>query len=42
MRVAAHGPVDERGWQRWLLVRRYRSESGEWAYDVCRGPADTP
>jgi SRSO17 transposase len=36
------GPVDERGWQLWLLVRRQRSGSRERAYYLCRGPARTP
>jgi SRSO17 transposase len=40
--VAAHGPVDERGWRRWLLVRRHRAGADERAYYLCRGPADTP
>jgi SRSO17 transposase len=39
--VTAHGPVDERGWQLWLLVRRHRERPGERAYYLCRGPADT-
>ena len=39
--VRAVGPVDERGWQRWLLVRRHRERHDERAYDLCRGPADT-
>jgi SRSO17 transposase len=39
--VETHGPVDERGWQLWLLVRRHRDKPGERAYYLCRGPADT-
>jgi SRSO17 transposase len=38
----AFGPVDERGWQLWLLVRRHRERTDERAYYLCRGPADTP
>ncbi|HVK15935.1 MAG TPA: IS701 family transposase [Fimbriiglobus sp.] len=38
----AFGPVDERGWQLWLLVRRHREKTDERAYYLCRGPADTP
>jgi SRSO17 transposase len=26
--VASHGPVDDRGWQLWLLVRRHRDRPG--------------
>lgn len=40
--VRAHGPVDERGWQLWLLVRRHRERPDERAYYLCRGPAATP
>jgi SRSO17 transposase len=40
--VRAFGPVDERGWQLWLLVRRHREKADERAYDLGRGPADTP
>jgi SRSO17 transposase len=40
--VRAFGPVDERGWQLWLLVRRHREKSDERAYYLCRGPAETP
>jgi SRSO17 transposase len=40
--VRAFGPVDGRGWQLWLLVRRHRGKADERAYDLCRGPADTP
>jgi SRSO17 transposase len=36
------GPVDERGWQLWLLVRRHRERPEERAYYLCRGPAATP
>ncbi|MDY3557329.1 transposase [Gemmata sp. JC717] len=39
--VASHGPVDDRGWQLWLLVRRHRERPAERAYYLCRGPADT-
>jgi SRSO17 transposase len=35
------GPVDGRGWQLWLLVRRQRHEPYERAYYLCRGPAGT-
>jgi len=35
------GPVDGRGWQLWLLVRRQRGGAGERAYYLCRGPAGT-
>jgi SRSO17 transposase len=35
------GPVDERGWQLWLLVRRQRRAPHERAYYLCRGPART-
>ncbi len=40
--VQAHGPVDERGGQLWLLVRRHRERHDERAYYLCRGPAATP
>jgi SRSO17 transposase len=40
--VRAFGPVDERGWQLWLLVRRHRERADERAYYLCRGPAETP
>ena len=36
------GPVDGRGWQLWLLVRRHRERPEERAYYLCRGPAATP
>lgn len=36
------GPVDERGWRLWLLVRRSREQPEERAYYLCRGPASTP
>jgi SRSO17 transposase len=36
------GPVDERGWRLWLLVRRHRDRHEERAYYLCRGPAATP
>lgn len=39
--AAAHGPVDDRGWRLWLLVRRHRDKPDERAYYLCRGPADT-
>jgi SRSO17 transposase len=39
--VRAFGPVGERGWQLWLLVRRHRERPDERAYYLCRGPADT-
>jgi len=35
------GPVDERGWQLWLLVRRHCERPDERAYYLCRGPAET-
>jgi SRSO17 transposase len=35
------GPVDGRGWQSWLLVRRQQGGSGERAYYLCRGPVRT-
>lgn len=40
--VEPFGPVDERGWQLWLLVRRHRGPKHERAYYLCRGPAATP
>lgn len=40
--VRPYGPVDERGWQLWLLVRRHRERPEERAYYLCRGPAATP
>ena len=40
--VEPFGPVDERGWQLWLLVRRHRERTEERAYYLCRGPAATP
>jgi SRSO17 transposase len=40
--VRAFGPLDERGWQLWLLVRRHREKANERAYDLGRGPADPP
>jgi SRSO17 transposase len=40
--VEAFGPVDERGWQLWLVVRRHRDRSEERAYFFARGPAGTP
>jgi SRSO17 transposase len=40
--VAPFGPVDERGWRLWLLVRRHRERPEERAYYLCRGPAATP
>jgi hypothetical protein len=36
--VVPFGPVDERGWLVWLLVRRHE----ERAYSLCRGRAATP
>ena len=36
------GPVDRRGWQLWLLVRRSREQPEERAYYLCRGPALSP
>lgn len=40
--VTPFGPVDERGWQLWLLVRRHREKPQERAYYLCRGPEATP
>ena len=40
--VVPFGPVDERGWQLWLLVRRDCEKHEERAYYLCRGPAATP
>jgi SRSO17 transposase len=40
--VKPFGPVDERGWQPRLLVRRHREKREERAYHLCRGPAATP
>jgi SRSO17 transposase len=40
--VRPSGPVDERGWQLWLVVRRHRERPDERAYYFARGPADTP
>jgi SRSO17 transposase len=39
--VRAFGPVDERGWQLWLVVRRHRERTDEQAYFFARGPAAT-
>jgi len=39
--VQPFGPVDERGWQLWLMVRRHRQRREERAYYLCRGPAAT-
>lgn len=39
--VRTFGPVDERGWQLWLVVRRHRERSDERAYFFARGPAAT-
>ena len=39
--VAAFGPVDERGWPLWLVVRRHRERPDERAYFFARGPAAT-
>jgi SRSO17 transposase len=39
--VRAFGPVDERGWLLWLVVRRHRDRPDERAYFFARGPADT-
>src|SRR5262245_9217806 len=39
--VRAFGPVDERGWRLWLVVRRHRDRPDERAYFFARGPADT-
>jgi SRSO17 transposase len=40
-RLAA-GPVDERGWRLWLLIRRRCEAPHERACYLCRGPARTP
>jgi SRSO17 transposase len=40
-RVALSSAAAPDEWQRWLLVRR-SLRTGELAYDVCAGPADTP
>jgi SRSO17 transposase len=40
--VRPFGPVDERGWQLWLVVRRHRERPDERAYFFARGPAETP
>jgi SRSO17 transposase len=40
--VEPFGPVAERGWRLWLLVRRHREKEQERAYYLCRGPAATP
>ena len=40
--IEPFGPVDRRGWQLWLLVRRHRERKEERAYYLCRGPAATP
>jgi hypothetical protein len=40
--VVPFGPVAERGWPLWLLVRRHRERPAERAYYLCRGPAATP
>lgn len=39
--VRPFGPVDERGWQLWLVVRRHRERPEERAYFFARGPATT-
>ena len=39
--VEAFGPVDERGWRLWLVVRRHRERSDERAYFFACGPAAT-
>lgn len=40
--IRPSGPVDERGWQLWLVVRRHRERPDERAFSFARGPADTP
>jgi SRSO17 transposase len=40
--VEPFGPIDERGWQLWLMARRHRGRHEERAYYLCRGPAATP
>ena len=39
--VEAFGPVDERGWRLWLVVRRHRERPDERAYFFAGGPAAT-
>jgi SRSO17 transposase len=39
--VRAYGPVDDRGWRLWLVVRRHRERLDEVAYFFARGPAAT-
>lgn len=39
--VEGFGPVDERGWRLWLVVRRHRDRPDERAYFFARGPAET-
>jgi SRSO17 transposase len=39
--VRPFGPVDERGWRLWLVVRRHRERPDELAYFFARGPAQT-
>jgi SRSO17 transposase len=39
--VRAFGPVDDRGWQLWLVVRRHRDRPDDRAYYFARGPAAT-
>ncbi len=39
--VRPFGPVDERGWQLWLVVRRHRERPAERAYYFARGPVAT-
>lgn len=39
--VRPFGPVDERGWQLWLVVRRHQQQPEERAYYLARGPAAT-
>jgi len=39
--VQPFGPVDERGWRLWLVVRRHPQQPDEQAYYFARGPADT-
>lgn len=39
--VRPYGPVDERGWRLWLVVRRHPQQPDEQAYYFARGPAGT-
>jgi SRSO17 transposase len=39
--IRPYGPLDQRGWQLWLVVRRHRERPDERAYFFARGPATT-